>query len=258
VTHDRRALSIHRDPAARAPSTALVLAAGLGKRMQPLTATRPKPLVEVAGKPLLDHCLDRLRAAGVRKAVVNVHYLADVLEAHLSDRVQGIETVVSDEREQLLETGGGLVKALPLIDSDPFLVVNSDNLWIDGPVDSLRLLASNWNDESMDALLLLVPLARAHCHSGQGDFHMNAAGQLERRKPGGVAPFVFTGVQMASKRLAAGEVPDGPFSTNILWDRAMEKGRLYGIVHEGLWFDVGAPANIAKTEEILGLARGRR
>src|SRR6185436_18927482 len=130
----------------------MVMAAGLGKRMRPLTATRPKPLIEVAGRTLLDHSLDRLRAAGVRQAVVNVHYL-------------------SDARERLLETGGGLVRALPLIESDPFLVVNSDNLWIDGPVDALRLLASGWDDARMDALLLLVPLARANCHKGQGDFH---------------------------------------------------------------------------------------
>jgi MurNAc alpha-1-phosphate uridylyltransferase len=229
----------------------MVLAAGLGKRMRPLTATRPKPLVEVAGKPLLDHCLDRLRAAGVRKAVVNVHYLADALEAHLKNRVQGIEIAVSDERAQLLETGGGLIKALPLIDADPFLVVNSDNLWVDGAVDSLRLLASNWDDGRMDALLLLVPLARAHCHKGQGDFHMSSAGKLRRRKPGGVAPFVFTGIQIVSKRLLDFEHPAGPFSANILWDRAIEKGRLFGVGHEGLWFDVGAPENIRKTEEML-------
>jgi MurNAc alpha-1-phosphate uridylyltransferase len=159
--------------------------------------------------------------------------------------------VVSNERAQLLETGGGLVKALPLIDADPFLVVNSDNLWVDGPVDSLRLLASGWDDEHMDALLLLVPIARANCHNGQGDFHMNATGRL-RRRTGGVAPFVYTGIQMVSKRLFEGEVPDGPFSTNILWDRAIEAGRCYGSVHQGLWFDVGAPPNILKAEQILG------
>jgi MurNAc alpha-1-phosphate uridylyltransferase len=233
------------------PEVAMVLAAGLGKRMRPLTDDRPKPLVEVAGQSLIDHCFDRLRAAGVKKAVVNAHYLADVLEDHLNNRVQGIETIVSDEREQLLETGGGLIKALPLIDADPFLVVNSDNLWIDGPVDSLRLLASGWDDARMDALLLLVPLARAHCHKGQGDFHMSATGQLRRRKTGSVAPFVFTGIQIMSKRLLAGEHPEGPFSTNIFWDQAIAQGRLFGVVHQGLWFDVGAPENIAITEDVL-------
>jgi N-acetyl-alpha-D-muramate 1-phosphate uridylyltransferase len=250
----RRPLALRPDPVAAVPEVAMVMAAGLGKRMRPLTATRPKPLVEVAGKTLLDHTFDRLRAAGVRKAVVNVHYLADALEAHLKNRVKGIEIAVSDERELLLETGGGIVRALPMIDADPFLVVNSDNLWVDGPIDSLRHLAASWNDAVMDALLLLVPLARANCHGGQGDFHMAASGALRRKKPGSVAPFVYTGIQMISKRLFEGEVPSGPFSTNLLWDRAIGAGRCYGAVHQGLWFDVGAPANIRKTEEILGLA----
>ncbi|HEX6377353.1 MAG TPA: nucleotidyltransferase family protein [Allosphingosinicella sp.] len=254
MSRQRRPLALRPVPSGKVPKTAMVLAAGLGKRMRPLTATRPKPLVEVAGRSLLDHCFDRLRAAGVEKAVVNVHYLADALEAHLDNRVEGIEIAVSDERDQLLETGGGLARALPLIDADPFLVVNSDNLWVDGPVDSLRLLAAHWDEARMDALLLLVPLARAHCHKGQGDFHMSAGGALRRRKAGGVAPFVFTGVQMVSKRLLEGDLPGGPFSTNLLWDRAIARGRLFGAVHEGLWFDVGAPANIRRTEEILGLA----
>ena len=233
------------------PDVAMVMAAGLGKRMRPLTNDRPKPLVEVAGKPLIDHCLDRLRAAGVRKAVVNVHYLADVLEEHLRDRVQGIEIAVSDEREQLLETGGGLIHALPLIDSDPFLVVNSDNLWIDGESDSLRRLAAHWDDARMDGLLLLVPIERAHCHGGQGDFQLQPDGTVRRRGADEGAPFVFTGIQIVSKRLLAGEHPAGPFSTNILWDRAIEAGRLFGAVHDGLWFDVGAPDNIRRTEEVL-------
>ena len=234
------------------PTTAMVLAAGLGKRMRPLTATRPKPLVEVAGKPLIDHVLERLRAAGVEKAVVNVHYLADQLEAHLAGHASGLEIAISDERERLLETGGGLKRASPMIEADPFISVNADNLWVDGPIDALRLLASGWDDVRMDALLLLVPLARAHCHQGKGDFHMNAAGQLRRRRPHGVAPFVFTGVQMVSKRLLGGEVPEGPFSTNLLWDRAIEAGRLCGAVHQGLWFDVGRPESIRAAEDMLG------
>jgi MurNAc alpha-1-phosphate uridylyltransferase len=251
VNRRKAALAIRPEPAAKVPEVAMVMAAGLGKRMRPLTATRPKPLVEVAGKALIDHTLDRLRAAGVRKAVVNVHYLPEAIEAHLKHRVTGLETVVSDERDLLLETGGGLVKALPLIDADPFLVVNSDNLWVDGPVDSLRLLASDWDDARMDALLLLVPLARAYCHTGTGDFHLSPTGALRRKRPGAVAPFVYTGVQMVSKRLFESEMPTGAFSTNILWDRAIEQGRCYGAVHQGLWFDVGAPPNIKRTEEIL-------
>lgn len=251
MNRHRRPLALRPVPSGEVPRTAMVLAAGLGKRMRPLTATRPKPLVEVAGRALIDHCLDRLRAAGVEKAVVNVHYLADALEAHLKNRVEDIDIAVSDERSQLLETGGGLVKALPLVDADPFLAVNSDNLWIDGPVDTLRLLASNWDSARMDALLLLVPLARAYCHTGRGDFHMDAVGRIRRRKPNGVAPFVYTGVQMLSKRLFEGELPEGPFSTNLLWDRAIAEGRCFGTVHQGLWFDIGQPGNIAKAEAIM-------
>ncbi|WP_076068560.1 nucleotidyltransferase family protein [Sphingomonas montana] len=230
--------------------TAMVMAAGLGKRMRPLTATRPKPLVEVAGKALIDHVFDRLRSAGIGRVVVNVHYLADSIEAHLARRAGDFEILLSDEREQLLETGGGLVKAMPLIEDDRFLVVNSDNYWVDGPIDAIRLLAQRWDDEKMDALLLMVPLARANCHAGVGDFHMAADGRIQRRRGGRVAPFVYTGVQMVSRRLLDG-APGGRFSTNILWDRALAEGRAYGIVHQGLWFDVGHPAAIAQTEALL-------
>ena len=244
-------LALRTMPQVDVPQVAMVMAAGLGKRMRPLTATRPKPLVEVAGRPLIEHALVRLEAAGVRKAVVNVHYLADMLETHLGKRRSGPEIGISDERAMLLETGGGLVHALPQIDADPFLVINSDNLWVDGPIDSLRLLASHWDDERMDGLLLLVPLARAYCHNGRGDFHMDAAGKLRRRKPQGVAPFVFTGIQMISKRLLGQDHPAGPFSTNLFWNEAIEAGRLYGTVHQGLWFDVGQPESIRRAEEIL-------
>lgn len=247
----RKPLALRPSPGVTVPETAMVLAAGLGKRMRPLTATRPKPLIEVAGQPLLDHAIDRLRAAGVRTAVVNVHYLADSIEAHLKNRVKGIEIKVSDERKKLLETGGGMAKALPLIDADPFISVNADNLWVDGPVDALKLLAASWDEAKMDALLLLVPLARANCHGGRGDFHLSATGKLTRRKPGVVAPFVYTGIQMVSKRLFKGEIPEGAFSTNLLWDRAIATGRCYGSVHQGLWFDVGRPDSIRRTEEIL-------
>jgi N-acetyl-alpha-D-muramate 1-phosphate uridylyltransferase len=254
MSRARKPLALRPDPGALVPRTAMVMAAGLGKRMRPMTATRPKPLIEVAGRTLIDHTLERLKAAGTTKAVVNVHYLAGALEAHLKNRVKGIEIAVSDERKLLLETGGGLRHALPLIDADPFLVVNSDNLWVDGPVDTLRLLASAWDEARMDALLLLVPQARANCHNGRGDFHMNAAGALKRRKANGVAPFVYTGIQMVSKRLFEGELPDGPFSTNFLWDRAIAAGRCFGAVHQGLWFDIGRPENIARAEAILDSA----
>lgn len=246
-----RALALRPQPDAAVPRTAMVMAAGLGKRMRPLTATRPKPLVEVAGKPLIDHVLDRLVAAGVQRAVVNVHYLADALEAHLQARRGGIELVVSDERERLMETGGGLVKARALLGDEPVLVVNSDNLWVDGPVDAIRLLAERWEDARMDALLLVVPLARANNHRGQGDFHLAADGRITaRREPGRAAPFVFTGVQILHPRVIE-DHPEGPFSTNLFWNRAMEAGRLYGLVHQGMWFDVGTPDAIPRTEAML-------
>ncbi|HET9355015.1 MAG TPA: nucleotidyltransferase family protein [Sphingomicrobium sp.] len=228
----------------------MVMAAGLGKRMRPLTNDRPKPMVELAGAPLIDHVLDRLRSAGVGKIVVNVHYLPEVIEAHLAQSAKDLAVTISDERGVLLETGGGLVKAAPLIDCDPFLVVNSDNFWIDGPADGLKLLASGWNDSRMDALLLLVPHARAGNHVGQGDFHMDRFGRLRRRGRSRVAPYVFTGIQMISKRLLDG-APEGAFSTNILWDRAIAAGRCFGTVHQGLWFDVGSPAALKATERAI-------
>lgn len=243
--------SLRPQPAAPVPETAMVMAAGLGKRMRPLTATRPKPLVEVQGKTLIDHTFDHLRSAGVKRAIVNVHYLADQLEAHLKARVTDIELLISDERRQLMETGGGIVQAREMIGDQPFLCVNSDNLWIDGPIDTIRGLAAQWDDDRMDALLLLVPLARAHSHGGQGDFRLDALGRItERRKPGRLAPFVYTGVQILSPRVIR-DWPEGPFSTNLFWNRALEAGRLWGMVHQGLWFDVGTPAAVGAAEAVL-------
>jgi MurNAc alpha-1-phosphate uridylyltransferase len=250
MSQARQALRLRAEVPAVVPHTAMIMAAGLGKRMRPLTATRPKPLIEVGGKALLDHVLEKLHAAGVRKVVVNVHYLADALEAHLASRAHGLDVVISDERGLLMETGGGLMQAAPLIDCDPFLSLNSDNLWIDGPADTLRLLASHWDDAKMDALLLLVPLARALNHKGMGDFHMTRTGRLRRRERSHVAPFVFTGIQMLSKRILR-DAPEGPFSTNLFWDRAIEEGRCFGAVHQGLWFDVGTPKSIQLTEAAL-------
>ena len=230
--------------------SAMVMAAGIGKRMRPLTATRPKPLVRVAGKALIDHSLDRIEAAGIGHVVVNVHYLADALEAHLAAQKRNFTIAVSDERGQLLETGGGMMKALPLLTGDPILIVNSDNIWTDGPQDSIANLARHWDDAKMDALLLVIRQASATGHGGKGDFHMDPAGRLSRRKPGRVAPFVYTGIQLVSRRLLV-DAPEGPFSTNILWDRAIAAGRLYGLSHMGQWFDVGTPASIAPTEAAL-------
>jgi MurNAc alpha-1-phosphate uridylyltransferase len=246
----RRSLRLRPEIAVAVPDTAMVMAAGLGKRMRPLTATRPKPLIEIHGKPLIEHVFDKLRAAGITKAVVNVHYLADVLEAHLAAHPNGLGIQVSDERALLLETGGGLVKAAPMIDCDPFFAINSDNFWVDGPSDTLRLLASHGDGAAMDALLLLVPHARAFNHGGLGDFHMDRFGRLQRRGRSKVAPYVFTGIQLLAKRLLR-DAPEGPFSTNLLWDRAIAEGRCFGAVHQGLWFDVGTPAAVRATETAL-------
>lgn len=230
--------------------TAMVMGAGLGKRMRPLTSLRPKPLVQVAGKALIDHSLDRLEEAGVSRVIVNVHYMAEALEAHLANRASGQEILISDERDLLLETGGGMAKALPLIKADPFFCVNSDNVWLDGPITAFDMLAQHWDAARMDALLLLVPHARAFNAGQAGDFRMDAMGRISRRLPGRVAPFIYTGIQLVSHRLLR-DGPQGAFSTNILWDRAIAEGRLYGVLHQGLWFDVGTPQAIAPTEEML-------
>ncbi|MEZ5656054.1 MAG: nucleotidyltransferase family protein [Sphingobium sp.] len=231
--------------------TAMLMAAGLGKRMRPLTATRPKPLVKVAGRPLMDHALDRLEAAGIERVIVNVHYLPDTIIAHMKARKSPMEVLISDERDKLLETGGGLMKAAALLGDEPFLCANSDNLWVDGPRDSIAMLADLWDDARMDALLLVVPHARANCHGGPGDFHMAADGRLSRRKPCHIAPFVFTGVQIMSPRLLT-DPPGDVFSTNVFWNRAIEAGCLYGASHQGLWFDVGTPRAIPMVETIIG------
>ena len=234
---------------ALASDTAMVLAAGLGKRMRPLTASQPKPLVRVAGKPLINYALDQLAAAGVAKAVVNVHYLADALQAHLEGRRGGPTVMISDERDALLETGGGMVRALPML-PDPFFAINSDNIWLDGPRSAFAELSAVWDPQRMDALLLLVPHARALNYKGKGDFHLDPLGRLSRRRSGRIAPFLYSGIQLVSHRLLR-DAPEGAFSTNVFWDRAIEEGRLYGVSHTGLWFEVGEPSAIRPTEEWL-------
>ena len=231
-----------------ASDTAMVLAAGLGKRMRPLTASQPKPMVRVAGKPLIDHALDRVAEAGIARAVVNVHYLADALEAHVTARAAPMVTV-SDEREVLLETGGGMVRAQAML-PDPFFCLNSDNLWLDGPMNAFRDLSDAWDPELMDALLLLVPHSQANNFRGMGDFYLDSGGRVSRRHSGRIAPFIYTGIQLVSHRLLR-EAPEGPFSTNVLWTRAIEEGRLYGIAFTGQWFEVGTPAAIPATEAAL-------
>lgn len=232
---------------------AMLMAAGLGTRMRPLTETRPKPLVAIAGRPMIDHVMAALARAGVEHAVVNVHYLPDLIVDHLGEETQGVRVSISDESDLLLETGGGLVKAAPLLSTDAFYCVNSDNIWTESGDAALSRLAAAWDAERMDALLLLIPDARAHNHKGKGDFAMDEAARLTRRGQADSAPFIFTGVQILHRRLLEG-APEGPFSTNVLWDRALAAGRLYGLEHAGHWFDVGTPEAIAPTEKFLAEA----
>ncbi|WP_397603930.1 nucleotidyltransferase family protein [Sphingorhabdus sp.] len=230
--------------------TAMIMAAGKGTRMMPLTADRPKPLIEVGGIALLDYVLDHVRDAGIGKIVVNVHYRAEQIEQHLAAFAADLELRISDERELLRDTGGGLVHALPLISDDPFICVNADNWWTNAGENALLQLMAHWDDARMDVLMLVIPLETAYNSQGIGDFNMDADGRLSRRQGDAPASFVWTGIQMLSKRLIV-DPPSDVFSTNIFWDRAIAQGRCMGIVHDGQWFDVGYPAAIAATEAKL-------
>jgi N-acetyl-alpha-D-muramate 1-phosphate uridylyltransferase len=229
--------------------TAMVLAAGLGKRMWPVTATIPKPLVKVGGRTLLDHALDRLDQAGTATAVINVHYLADLVEAHVRQRRRP-RIVISDERGELLETGGGVKKALPLLGSEPFVLLNSDSLWIEGQQANLVRLGQAWDAGRMDILLLLAGLTASIGYEGRGDFVMDPNGRLMRRGERQVAPFVYAGVAILKPQLFA-DTPSGAFSLNLLFDRAIAAGRLYGLRLNGQWLHVGTPESIAAAEESL-------
>ena len=233
-------------------NTAMIMAAGKGTRMMPLTADRPKPLVEVGGVALLDHVLDHLRDAGVGKIVVNAHYRADQVESHLAAHAADFDVSISDERDLLRDTGGGLVQALPMILDDPFICVNADNWWTNNGQNAISRLMAHWDAARMDVLMLLVPLATAYNSQGIGDFNMDADGRLSRRVGDAPAPYVWTGVQLLSKKLIV-DPPSDVFSTNVFWDRAIAHGRCMGLVHEGMWFDVGYPAAIPATQERLGL-----
>jgi MurNAc alpha-1-phosphate uridylyltransferase len=231
------------------PRSAMVLAAGLGERMRPLTERLPKPLVSVAGKPLLDHALDRLADAGIERAVVNVHYLADLIERHLAGRTRP-KIIISDERQQLLGTGGAVVKALPALGPDPFIHVNSDSIWIDGVKPNLERLIEGFDPPRMDALLLLAPLATSIGYAGRGDFVMAADGRLTRRGERDVAPFIYAGAAIFCPELFK-DAPAGPFPLMKLADRAVAGGRLYGLRLEGVWMHVGTPEAIAEAEAAI-------
>ncbi len=229
--------------------TAFVLAAGMGNRMRPLTDTLPKPLVELAGRPLIDHVLDSIAAAGISRAVVNVHYLADKLEAHLKGRASP-KVIISDERDALLDTGGGVVRALPLIGRGPVLIHNSDSVWIEGPQSNLGRLMAAYDSVRMDSLLLLAPRETSLGYDGLGDFSLGLDGRLERRIGRTTAPYVFAGVSMIHTHMFNGEA-ERPFSLNHVWDRGIAARRLYGIVLDGQWMHVGTPEALAVAERAI-------
>jgi N-acetyl-alpha-D-muramate 1-phosphate uridylyltransferase len=237
-----------------APATAMVLAAGLGTRMRPITEQLPKPLVAVGGRALIDHVLDRLVTAGVRRAVVNLHYKGEMIERHLAAR-RDIEVKFSRE-PTLLDTGGGVREALPLLD-ECFYVLNSDVLWLDTKLAALTRLARAFDPTRHDAILLLARTTRAIGYVGLGDFMLDPTGTLRRRGEREVAPHLFAGIQITHRGLFAA-APQGAFSMNPLWDQAIEAGRLRGLVHDGEWFHVGSPEGLALTEARLNTQRIER
>ena len=230
--------------------TAMVLAAGHGTRMRPLTNDRAKAMVEVGGKPLIDHMLDRLTEAGVERAVVNVHAHADHLEAHLKTRKTGPEIIISDEREALLETGGGMVKALPFLGEDPVLACNIDAIWTEDDAPIITSLMNRWDADIMEDLLLLAPIERTLGYHGKGDFLFAHDGRLERRGEREAAPYVYAGVQITRLDRLAKE-PIEPFSRNRIWNKTLEAGTIFGHPMDGFWMHVGDPKARDEAEAIL-------
>lgn len=231
------------------PKYAMVLAAGLGRRMRPITNTIPKPLVKVYGKTLLDYALDAAERVGVEHAVVNVHHHADQMENHLAGR-HNLDVAISDERDELLETGGGIVKALPKLGKNPFFLLNSDTFWIEGCTPNLRRMAKFWNPNEMDILLLLSDVASAVGYTNKGDFTMDGDGRLIRRKERTAAPFAYTGAAILNPAIFD-HAPSGAFSLNRMFDEAIERDRLFGMNMEGLWLHVGTPEAIRDAEEAI-------
>ena len=232
------------------PSAAMVFAAGLGTRMRPITATLPKPLVRIAGRTMLDHMLDRLAEAGVARAVVNVHHLADQIERHVAGRAAPAVTI-SDERDRLLDQAGGIRRALPLLGAEAFLVCNTDALWIAGPCSNLPRLFASWDPARMDVLLLVAEAATSVGVDWPGDFHMDPEGRLVRRAEGGVAPFVYAGVGLMTPQ-AFHDLADGtPVRLAPYFFAAAERGRLFGTRLEGRWLHVGTPEAIAEAEAAI-------
>jgi len=232
----------------------MVLAAGLGTRMRSLTHALPKPLVPLAGRPLIDHVLDRLASAGVEKVVVNVHYMAGQIEAHLAARAAP-KIAISDERNVLLDTGGGVRHALGKLGENSFFIHNSDSVWIEGAEPCLERLARMWDPDVMDTLMLLAHCATTLGYDGRGDFIMDADGLVSRPRSEEQVPFVFTGVSIAHARLFE-SAPEGKFSLNVLWDEAIARGRAHGLRHEGIWMHVGTPEAVREAEECIAREQG--
>ena len=224
--------------------TAMVLAAGLGTRMRPLTSDRPKPLIEASGRTLIDRTLDCLQEIGIDRAVVNLHYYPNMMRRHLAQR-DAPQIEFSDESGELLETGGGIVRALPMLGDDPFVVINSDNIWLGDR--ALLPLVEAWNPDEMDVLLLLVPIDTAVGYTRSGDFSLDDKGRLVRRGDNPTAPLVFSGAQIMKPEVFA-DAPEGPFSLNVIWDQVIASGRACGIVHTGGWCDVGSPGGLKLAE----------
>src|ERR1700730_15737278 len=235
------------------PNRAIVLAAGVGPRMRPYNGHIPKPRVEIGGKSLIDYSLDRLADAGVESVVVNVHHLADILERHLAPR-QRPHIVISDERGELLGTGGGIAKALPKLGAAPFFLVNSDTVWLDGVRPNFTRMAEAFDPRTMDAMLLLAPTTSSIGYVGRGDFAMLPDGRLRRRQENEVVPFVYAGAAVLSPALFA-DAPSGAFSLTLLFDRVGVNGRLFGLPLEGVWMHVGTPEAVAAAEATLAAAR---
>jgi MurNAc alpha-1-phosphate uridylyltransferase len=231
------------------PASAMVLAAGLGTRMRPYNGHIPKPLVEIGGKSLIDYSLDRLADAGVARAIVNVHHLADAVERHLAARKRP-QIVISDERAGLLGTGGGIANAVPQLGAAPFFLVNSDTVWLDGVKPNFVRLADDFDPEAMDALLLLAPTADSIGYAGRGDYAMLPDGRLRRRAENEVVPFVYAGAAILAPALFA-DAPAGAFPLTLLFDRAGGKGRLFGLRLEGVWMHVGTPEAVSAAEAAL-------
>jgi MurNAc alpha-1-phosphate uridylyltransferase len=227
---------------------AMIMAAGFGTRMRPLTDDRPKPLVTVRGRTLLDHALDRLVAAGVTMVVINLHYRAQQVKDHLAKR-RDLEILYSME-DEILGTGGGVVKALPLFEGESFFILNSDSVWVEGYVSPLSAMQRMWEPERMDGLLLLAPMTTAMGYEGRGDFLLDANGHIARVPERTSSPFAYPGVQIVHPRLFA-DPPEASFSTNVMWDRAIAKGRLYGLRLEGVWIHVGTPQAREEAERFL-------